>query len=71
MTLYISVPAGNAIQAFGYGTDGAQNKDASVPSPSGTAKARLDGSTSTSEPPYGPNDIQPGDEAQGKVTGLL
>lgn len=69
--LYISVPAGNAIQAFGYGTDNMQNKDESVPGPSATVKAGLDGSTSTSEPSYIPNETQPGDEAQGKVMDLI
>ncbi|CAL8248729.1 unnamed protein product [Merluccius merluccius] len=59
----------NAIQAFGYGADNAQNKDGSVPGPSATAKPGPDESTSTSETLYIPNDVQPRDEAQGKEYG--
>lgn len=36
--LYVSVPAGNAIQAFGYGIDNTQNKSGPVPGPSATPK---------------------------------
>ncbi|KAJ3603437.1 hypothetical protein NHX12_028183 [Muraenolepis orangiensis] len=56
----------NAIQAFGYVADGGQDKEGSVPGPSATVKPGPDGSTSTSESLYIPNDVQPGDEAQGK-----
>lgn len=45
-------PAGNAIQAFGYGLDSMQNKSASVPAPSATAKTGADWSRITSDPPF-------------------
>ncbi|XP_056140538.1 GDNF family receptor alpha-2-like [Lampris incognitus] len=57
----------NAIQAYGYGTDNVQRKDESVPGPSATAKAGLDRSTSTAEPPYIPNDSQTWEEPQVKA----
>lgn len=50
--LYISVPTGNAIQAFGYGIDNVQNKSVSVPAASVTTKMGSDWSTATSEPPF-------------------
>ncbi|XP_034025910.1 GDNF family receptor alpha-2-like [Thalassophryne amazonica] len=56
----------NAIQAFGYGADNMQNKDVSISGSSVTAKARMDGSTSTSEPPDISNGIKPGNEVLGK-----
>lgn len=46
-SLYISVPAGNAIQAFGYGADNTQNKNMTVPVTSSTTKMDY-----TSEPPF-------------------
>lgn len=42
----------NAIQAFGYGIDYMQSKNASLPGPSVTTKVALDRSTGTVEPPF-------------------
>ncbi|KAM9858957.1 GDNF family receptor alpha-2-like [Aulostomus maculatus] len=42
----------NAIQAFGYGIDYMQNKNASVPGPSVTTKTGSDRSPATSQPPF-------------------
>lgn len=50
--LCISVPAGNAIQAFGYGIDSTQTKNVSVLDPSTTPKTGADWSTSTTDPPF-------------------
>ncbi|XP_010765822.1 GDNF family receptor alpha-2-like [Notothenia coriiceps] len=42
----------NAIQAFGYGLDNMQNKNASVPGPSATTKTGSDWTTAPSEHPF-------------------
>ncbi|TNN42223.1 GDNF family receptor alpha-2 [Liparis tanakae] len=63
---------GNAIQAFGYGMDNMQNKNASVPGPSATTKTGSDWSTGTSEPPFVtiPKYPEPRDGDLGKAQGL-
>lgn len=62
----------NAIQAFGYGLDSMQNKSASVPDPSVTAKAGADRSKITSKTPFDtiPQFSEPGDDHLGETSGL-
>lgn len=51
LRLYVSAPAGNAIQAFGYGADDTQNKNSFLPAPPVMDKDGSDWTTATSEPP--------------------
>jgi len=47
----LSVPAGNAIQAFGYGMYNTQNKNVTTMSPSATSKTESDWSMGISDHP--------------------